>query len=225
MLFWSVTDGSHGQVLPPAPFDQTVGTSPLTITAWYYPISGPGVGGVGSLIIDDAFSANQGRFIDDSFVDVTSDPALTGEANVVGIVPTNVAEILAAKSSVASTTEPFSRWIFNDALEAVNNKTLQVAKGSVGIAIAIYQQPSLAARPSLNLSQYAIWQWVDYGTMVDGGPHPWNPYVNQLMGGVALGAAARGFDKKVQGELVRVAVEQVNLAAAGIAKSMQSSVE
>jgi hypothetical protein len=225
MLFWSVTDGSQGQVLPPAPFDQTVGTSPITITAWYYPVSGPGVGGDGTLIIDDAFSANLGCFIDDTFVDVTSDPTRTSDANVSGFVPTNVAETLVAKSSVASTTEPFSRWIFNDGLKAVNNTTLQVAKGSVGIAIAIYEQPSQGTRPSLNLNQYAIWKWVDYGTMVDGGPHPWNPYVNQLMGGVALGAAARGFDKKVQGELVRVASEQVKLAAAAIAKSIQSSVE
>jgi hypothetical protein len=225
MLFWSVTDDSQGQVLPPAPFDQTVGTSPLTITAWYYPVSGPGVGGDGSLILDDAFSANLGRFIDDTFVDVTSDPTRTNDANVSGFVLTNVAETLVAKSSVATTTEPFSRWIFNDGLKPVNNTTLQVAKGSGGIAIAIYQQPSQARRPSLNPNQYAIWQWVDYGTMVDGGPHPWNPYVNQLMGGVALGAAAPGFDKKVQGELVRVAVEQVKFAAAAIAKSIQSSIE
>ncbi len=114
LLFWSVTDGIDGQVLPPASFDQTVDASPLTITAWYFPISGPGTGGGGSAIIDDAFSANLGRFIDDTFVDVTSDPTLTNNANVIGVVPTNVAETLVAKNSVASTTEPFAQWILND---------------------------------------------------------------------------------------------------------------
>ncbi len=83
LLFWSVTDGSNGQVLPPASFNQTVGSSPLNITAWYFPISGPGQwGGPGSAIIDDAFSANLGRFIDDTFVDVTSDPTLTNDGRV-----------------------------------------------------------------------------------------------------------------------------------------------
>jgi hypothetical protein len=225
LLFWSVTDGTSGQVLPPSSFDQTVDSLPLTITAWYFPISGPAGGGVGgSAIIDDAFSANLGRFIDDTFVDVTSDPTLTNDANVTGVVPTIVAETLVAKSSAASTGEPFAQWILNDGLMPVNATTLQVPKGTSGIAIAIYQQP-IVVHPKFNPNQYAIWQWVDYGTMVDGGPHPWNPYVNQLMAGVALGAAARGIDERVRGELARVAVQQIKLAAAAIEKSMQSSIK
>ncbi len=222
LLFWSVTDGINGQVLPPASFDQTVGASPLTITAWYFPISGPGTGGGGSAIIDDAFSANLGRFIDDTFVDVTSDPTLTNNANVIGVVPTNVAETLVAKNSVASTTEPFTQWILNDGLMPVNATTLQLPKGTSGIAIAIYQQAAQVVRPRFNPNQYAIWQWVDYGTMVDGGPHPWNPFVNQLMAGVALAAAVKGVDEKLRAELAKVAVQQIKLAAAAIEKSMQS---
>ena len=224
LLFWSVTDGTNGQVLPPASFDQSVGGSPLTITAWYFPISGPGADGVGSAIIDDAFSATLGRFIDDTFVDVTSDPSLTNDANVTGVVPTNVPETLVAKNSVGSTTEPFAQWILNDGLMPVNSTTLQVPKGTTGIAVAIYQQAQVA-RAKFKFHEYAMWQWVDYATMVDGGPHPWNPMVNQLMAGVALGAAARGFDEKVRGELVRVAIQQVKLAAAAIEKSMQSAMK
>jgi len=225
LLFWSVTDGIDGQVLPPASFDQTVDASPLTITAWYFPISGPGTGGGGSAIIDDAFSANLGRFIDDTFVDVTSDPTLTNNANVIGVVPTNVAEALAAKNSVASTLEPFAQWILNDGLMPVSATTLQLTKGTTGIAIAIYQQAAQVVRQRFNPNQYAIWQWVDYGTMVDGGPHPWNPFVNQLMAGVALAAAVKGVDEKLRGELAKVAVQQIKLAAAAIEKSMQSSLK
>jgi hypothetical protein len=225
LLFWSVTDGVTGQVLPPLPFDQAVAASPLTITAWYYPISGPGTGGGTTAIIDDAFSANLGRFIDDTFVNVTSDPTLTSDANVVGIVPTAVAETLVAKNTVSSTSEPFSRWIFNDGSKPVNNTTLQVPQGSAGIAIAIYEQPQQPTRPSLKQGQYAIWQWVDYGTMVDGGPHPWNPLVNQLMVGVALANAAPGFNEQVRSALVNVAIEQIRLSAASIEKSIQSNAD
>ncbi len=224
MLFWSVTDGTSGQVLPPSPFDQTVGASALTITAWYYPISGPGVPGGGSGIIDDAFSANLGRFIDDTFVDVTSDPTLTSQANVVGFVPTTVAETLVAHGVVTSTGEPFAQWILNDGLHPDNTTTLQVPAGTDGIAIAIYQQPPQGTRPHFNPNQYAIWQYVDYGTMVDGGPHPWNPYINQLMSAVALADAAPVFDERVRAQLIGVAIEQVQLAANAITAAIKGSV-
>jgi hypothetical protein len=181
------------------------------------------VGGGGSGIIDDAFSANLGRFIDDTFVDVTSDPSLTSDANVIGDVPTTVAETLVAHGVVASTGEPFARWILNDGLHPDNNTTLEVPAGTDGIAIAIYQAPPQGTRPKFNSNQYAIWQYVDYGTMVDGGPHPWNPFVNQLIYAIALADAAASFDARVRGQLVSVALEQVRLAAAEIAATIKSS--
>lgn len=140
LLFWSDTDGSTGIIHPPQPFDIPTSATPRTVTGWYYPTSGPGAPGNGTAIIDDAFSAAQGRFIDDTFVDVTSDPSLTANANVIGIVPTNNAETLVAKGHVLSTTEPFSQWIFNDSLMPLNDATLNVPQGSDGIAIAVYQQ-------------------------------------------------------------------------------------
>jgi hypothetical protein len=222
LLFWSVTDGTNGQVLPPTAFNQQVASSPLTITAWYFPISGPGVSG-GNAIIDDAFSASLGQFIDDSFVNVTSDPTLTNDANVTGIVPTKVAETLVSTSPVPSTGEPFYEWILNDQIKAAGDTTLQVPAGTNGIAIAIYQQPAYVS-PKLNPGQYAIWQWVDYGTKVDGGPHPWNPFVNQLMGALAIAGAAKGFDQKIGSKLMEVAMEQVKIAAASIQKAIQSSI-
>lgn len=143
LLFWNVTDGTHGQVLAPTPFDQPVAENPLTITAWYFPATGPGVGGPG--IIDDAFSAALGTFIDDIFVTVTSNraqanvAALSADANVIGFVPTGFERQLQAKLTVMSTTDPFSRWILNDASMALDDATLTIKKGASGIAIAIYQ--------------------------------------------------------------------------------------
>ena len=67
------------------PLTQAVGASPLTITAWYIPVGGDGNGGPG---IISTLSRRKRLFIDDTFVTVTSDPSLTSEANVVGIVLT-----------------------------------------------------------------------------------------------------------------------------------------
>jgi hypothetical protein len=106
LLCWNATDGTHGQVLPPVACTQQVGANRLTITGLYFPISGPGVVGDGSAIIDDAFSAALGHFIDDTFVTVTSEPSLTSDANVIGVVPTTNAVTLEASASVASSRSP-----------------------------------------------------------------------------------------------------------------------
>ena len=149
MLFWNVSDGTHGQVLAPAPFDQTVSENPLTITAWYVPVTGPGVAEPG--IIGEAFSAALGKFIEDTFVTVASNPAqvndadLTSDANVIGFVPTDGERRLQARLTVTSTTEPFGRWILNDAGMPLDDATLTVKAGGTGIAIAIYQTKALAA--------------------------------------------------------------------------------
>ena len=215
LLFWSVTDGTHGQVLPPTAFTQQVGANPLTITGWYFPISGPGTGGGGSAIIDDAFSAALGHFIDDTFVTVTSDPSLTNNANVVGVVPTANAVTLEASASVLSTPEPFSQWILNDAMMPVGTKTLDVAKGTNGIAIAIYQKMEpLVVRPPY----YEIGGTIIGGVAVDGGgyiiiggkPHPvdpWGPLMVRLMTTALVTVQARGMDKKFGGQVQKLAAQ------------------
>ena len=92
------------------------------------------------------FSAAKGDFIDDTFVTVTSDPSLTNQANVVGVVPTTKAETLQASASVASTTEPFSKWLsFNAGTPSGN--TIQVPAGAEGIAIAVYQRSNVTLNP------------------------------------------------------------------------------
>jgi hypothetical protein len=172
MMFWSVTDGTSGEVHPPGNLYQLVETTDLVITAWYYPISGPGVGKDGTSIIDDAFSANLGRFIDDTFVDVTSDPSLTTNANVVGVVPTTVAETLVAYHNVVSTPEPFAEWVLNGGFMPVGNTTLPVPKGTLGMAVAIYQSPPPTIPP--NIVAYNPWWWIEtHGGLVPPGPNPW----------------------------------------------------
>src|SRR5215471_3393268 len=75
LIFWSVTNGITGTIYPAGPIPgQTADDSGLTITAWYLPEGGDGNGG--TAIIDDAFSAVLGNFIDDTFVTVASDPSL-----------------------------------------------------------------------------------------------------------------------------------------------------
>jgi hypothetical protein len=158
LLFWNVTDGTHGQVLAPTPFDQTVAENPLTITAWYVPVAGPGVAAPG--IICEAFSAALGRFVDDTFVTVTGGPgvhdaALTGDANVIGFLPTDVDRRLQASLTLTSTTEPFGRWIVNDTGMPLDDATLGVKEGDKGIAVAVYQTTDpVVTRPRVPSQAY-----------------------------------------------------------------------
>jgi hypothetical protein len=205
-------------VLPPAQFDQAVGEFPLTITGWYFPITGPGVGGGGSGIIDDAFSASLGKFIDDTFVTVTSNNALTNGANVIGFVPTTNAVTLEAKASVQSTTEPFRQWILNDSIMPVGQTTLSVAKGTDGIAIAIYQAGDrVVVRP--NPKQFTIGPAIVIGGVaVDGGgiviiggkPHPvgpWGPLMERLARSAGVAGSAQELDKRAGASVMRVAAQ------------------
>ncbi|HTQ31556.1 MAG TPA: hypothetical protein VMI53_10130 [Opitutaceae bacterium] len=218
LMFWSVTDGTNGQVVAAGPLTQPVGANPLTITAWYMPIGGPGGTG-GPAIIDDAFSAAKGDFIDDTFVTVTSDPSLTNQANVVGIVPTTVAETLQAAASVASTSEPFSKWMsFGAGTAAGNSNTLSVPAGSVGIAIAVYQKSNVVLNPPGNQGGL-IYGTVLGGVAVDGGgviiingvPHPvdpWGPLIASLVKASSVVYEAKSFDQKLGAQVSQLAAQQ-----------------
>jgi hypothetical protein len=222
LLFWSVTNGTNGEVLAPVAFNQAVDAYPLTITAWYFPITGPGTGGNGSAIIDDAFSANLGRFIDDTFVDVTSDPSLTHDANVTGVVPTNVAEVLLAKNSVPSTAEPFARWILNDSLMPTGTPTLNLAQGSSGIAIAIYQQHHSQVTKFGDYARYNPWWWIEtYGGLVPPGPPP--PWLRELVEVLALGTTAERVSPSLRNSVLEIALRQVEIATATIKKEIKTS--
>ncbi len=214
LLFWSVTDGTNGQTYPAGPLTQPVGANPLTITAWYFPIGGDGNGG--PAIIDDAFSAAKGDFIDDTFVTVTSDPSLTNQANVVGIVPTTQAETLQASASVMSTTEPFSKWLsFNAGTPSGN--TIQVPAEAEGIAIAVYERSNVKLNPPGG--QYEAGGFIIGGVAVDGGGglvvngvyhpvDPWGPLMVSLAQAslAVVGSRAMG---RIGGEVRHLAAQAV----------------
>lgn len=184
LLFWNDTDGTTGMIRPPQAFDIPSAASARTVTGWYFPISGPGTPGAGSGIIDDAFSASLDRFIDDTFVDVSSDPSLTSDANVIGVVPTTVAETLVAKAHVASTPDGFSQWILNDSILPMGVSALNVPAKTDGIAIAVYQQGTFPKAPRVNYEElvrifFGVIQ--DGGGLTDHGPvDPWGPLISRL---------------------------------------------
>lgn len=222
-LFWSITGGTNGEVRPPGRFYQPVSV-PLTITAWYFPISGPGVG-EGRAIIVDAFSANLGRFIDDDFVDVTSDPSLTHNANVIGVVPTDRNLTLVARNSVSSTPEPFFEWILNERLMAAGDATLNIEKNTTGIAIAIYQYrqapvfrqliPSIWPLPPGSITDPIWWP-----TLVTRGGPP-EPWVQGLTTALALRSTVNEASPQVQSRILEAALQQVKIAASQLQKQIK----
>ncbi len=237
LIFWSVTDGTNGTTYPAQPLTVNVGGANLTITAWYLPI-GFGNGG-GPAIIDDAFSAAKGDFIDDTFVTVTSDPWLTSQANVVGIVPTSSAETLQAAHSVNSTSEPFSKWMsFGAGTANGNSDTLNVPAQSVGMAIALYQRSDVNFNPPRNFGE--IYGTLIGGVAVDGGgqivingiPHPvdpWGPLVVQLVQAALTSAGSRGLTGRIGAEVrqltARSVLQSIRTALPNIEKEAQGKEE
>jgi hypothetical protein len=223
LLFWNVTDGTNGQVLAPTPFDQAVAEYPLTITAWYVPVTGPALAEPG--IIGEAFSAALGKFVDDTFVTVTSnpaqvdDPALTGDANVIGFIPTDVERRLQARLTLSSTTEPFGRWILNDTGMPLDDAMLMVKEGDKGIAVAVYQtKDPVVTRPRVPSQAYYQAGILIGGVVVDGGgniiiggvPHPIDP-LGPLMVRIAHNAVisveARGLERTVSAQVQKLAAQ------------------
>ena len=183
-LFWSASDGEGGAATENTTINQTVGNNPLTLTAWYLPNGG----GTGKpVVLLDAFSLTIGDFVDDDFVTVTSDPALTSAANVAGVVPTSSPQSLEAFGSVHG--QNFVEWIGagSDA-----GQTLSLDAGSVGFAIATYRAKKISViHPDIHLIEGWI---VIGGVTVDGGGWvipigggggggpvgPWGPFIGDL---------------------------------------------
>jgi len=228
LLFWSVTDGTEGQIYPAGSLDQAVGADPLTITAWYWPISGPGVGDGTTAIIDDAFSAAKGNFIDDTFVTVTSDPSLTSQANAVGIVPTSVNETLQSNNSVPSTSEPFSQWISNGAGVATGN-TLNVPAKATGIAIAVYQKSNVVLnKPPLEVIYGTIFGGVAVGgdgsIVINGVPRPigpWSPLLSRLIASATVAIGAEKLDKEIGAQVAQLSLQDAFLAIKQVLPSFE----
>jgi hypothetical protein len=220
--FWSVVGAAGG---PMFSTDTTVeviaGPSDMQATAWY--IEGGGNGGPALLI--DAFDVDIGDFVLDDFVNVVSDASLTAEANLDGIVPTTAqSEDVRAYTSIRAV--PFDQWIVVEGTEPVTAEDLDGTQDTSAIAFAMYQSPPGGVKvPSPNVGDVT---WVSWGVTVDGGGHsgrgpipPWSPFVRDLAAGLALADSAASVDQSLRSSVLRLAADQVQLAASKITQHMQ----
>jgi hypothetical protein len=86
--------------------------------------------------------------------------------------------------------------------------------GTVWGSYQYFGGPALAAFRHIPTEE--IWQWVDYGTMVDDGIHPWNPDFRYLLAGIVLADLAKYGVPGLQKELLALAARQIELSAKGI---------
>lgn len=137
--FWSASTTSNGTTLTSPNFSQGATAENLTLIAWYFLPAGGDGGGGGTGELLDAYSVSLGNFINDDFVTVSSDPSLTANANIIGEVPTAVAETVDAFGSIASTSESFIEWVrmAGDGTTA-SAERLNVPAGANGFAFATY---------------------------------------------------------------------------------------
>ena len=214
-LFWSVNDGGNGGTQTSRALTTTVGSNPITLIAWYYlPPSGGPNGTGGPAILIDAYSVQAGDFIDDDFVDVTSDPSLTTSANVDGVVPTQSAETLNAYDSVP-TGESFRQWAVTTDAGGANLDVLDAPAGATGLTVATYSKVP-AVVPHVHVPQSGV--VILFGVTQDGGGvvvpigggppipiGPWGPFVERIVAAAAVEAAGKSLSKRAAAETEKVA--------------------
>jgi hypothetical protein len=229
--FWAVTGAADGPSMSVhQSLSVTVGATDVQAVAWYLPTGGSGNGDGRALYID-AFDVNEGRFFDEDFVSVTSNPALSANANETGVVPTTSAADVQAFGSVAGV--PFLDWtefVQPDPL-VVTSQNLHADAGTNVIAFAFYQTPVTTRPPIGSVVVPSEGTWVSWGVMVDGGGPtghgpvgPWDPFVRQLAVGLALAEASQMVDDSLRAEVGKIAATQVQLAARNITGAIQKGI-
>ncbi len=218
-VFWSASDGTNGQTTANTSIHQQVGAATLAVTAWYLPVGGIGGPGQSGFLLD-AFSVAHGDFIDDTFVDVTSDPSLTSDANVIGWVPTSRTQTLVAHGSVSSTSESFERWIGIPAVD----RTATAAQDASGFGIASYRKAEVVI-PNVQVPKEG---WLVFGGIaVDGGGFvipigggggggpvgPWGPFMERFSRAYAAGALGAGISGAAGKEIQVAAANEIAAAA------------
>jgi hypothetical protein len=240
-LFWSATDGTNGQTTTSQTLTQSVGSAPMTLTAWYLPPGGIGNGGPGYVV--DAFSDAKGDFIDDTFVTVrdasnAENAALTTEANVDGVIDTPNLEKLDAVAGVGSTGESFEHWITvaepGQTQPVVAGQEDTLAAGTSGIAIASYHKANVPL-PNVSVPREG---WVILGGIAVDGPGwefpighpggggpvgPWGPFVGRVMRAAGVSSLGAQFDQAA--EVNRIAVAEVNAAVKQLNAQVGKTVE
>lgn len=232
-VFWSLSDGSGGRTQTPQALTETVGTSPLTLIAWYYLPPGGGLGGDGTAVLIDAYSVLHGDFVDDDFVTVPSDASLTAAANVDGVVPTTVTETIQAFGSIP-TGESFDAWVASPGGTSAVSALLTAPAKSGGLAIATYRHTGIKI-PNVSLPREGV--MILFGVVNDasgvvipigggGGPvpvGPWGPFVARMLAAMNVHAGAAGLSpggaarirEAADGEIAQAARELAGAAKKG----------
>lgn len=237
--FMSVHGAADGNHLYTSPGNQTVlvGSSNIDILVVYAPVGGFGGPGGGPGVWVDAFNVDTGNFSDSDFIQVLTPPTppdtldnpKTSEANMEGDVSSLAAENLRAFAIVDGA--PFSEWKKITPAEAyVNTREVDLSQNETGeIWFAFYLTPPYQ-QPKI--PQLAEGTWVSWGVKVDaGGPTghgpvpPWTPFTLRIAAGLALGEAASMVSPQLRGQVLRIAAEQISLAAAGIREAMVASLK
>jgi hypothetical protein len=226
-LFWGVSDGATGRTVTTQALSETVGSSPVSLIAWYFlPAGGGGGPGVGSEVLIDAYSVAQGDFVDDIFVTVTSDPSLTTEANDGGDVPTTVTETVLANGSI-STGETLDEWVTSPGGASAVGALLTAPAMSTGLEIATYAHAPTRI-PNVNVPREGV--LILFGVVNDaagvviplggGGPvpiGPWGPFMARLAAALGVHAGAAGLSKQGAARIRQAADAEIAQAARELA--------
>ncbi|MDH7459835.1 hypothetical protein QEG73_01055 [Chitinophagaceae bacterium 26-R-25] len=222
--FMSVNGSPDGNQLYTTAGNQPVkvGSADIKITLVYAPpggISGPG-GSPGIWV--DAFNVDTGNFSDDThFIEVLTPPTppdnidntKTTEANLEGDVSTATAERIRASATIDGGV-PFVEWKKIFPIQVVTNTNdIDLKQNQSGeIWIAFYQ----TQHRRIKIPTEGIWTWVDYGTMIDDGIHPWNPDVRYFLTGVVMADLAKYSSPSLAKEFLNLAAKQIAIASKGI---------
>ena len=236
--FMSINGAKDGNSLYTSPGDYSynVGTSNINILVVYAPASGIGGPNGGPGIWVDAFNVDAGVLSDDlHFISVQTPPANTVDvaqtalANQEGAVSSEAAEHIKASATIDGGV-PFLEWKqIMPAPSILNSPEFNLAKNETNeIWIAFYQTPK---KPTLHRidDYYAIWQWVDYATMVDGHGGPGDPgpnlsgAVREFAVGVALAKTVGQVNGKLRSDLLSLASKQIQIATDAIQKKIAES--
>jgi hypothetical protein len=226
-LFASASDGSQGNVGSDVSFTSVpVGHAPMTVVGWYLPhVIGSGTE---DECFVDAFSENQGLFVSDTLFNVTSNPALNSDANVIGEVPTTDAGATIVTGHIISTGEHFDTWITTG---TANGDTVTVPGGVNSVAIATFNSAGSGGVPNVNVHAEEgvkiLWGLIAGGDGVVLTPHGpkhvdpgWGPFAERVL---RAGAVARlGQSMEHAGEITRLCLNEVHAAVkqldAGVSK-------
>lgn len=234
--FWFVKGGRDGNIISEAGSDTAgpvnVGSTPVEAAAIYIE-QGTGGGGTGSPgVFIDAFDVTTCTFVDDSFVEVISHPALSEIANLDGYIPSASQEQVQAFEEIHSS--PFREWRVVAGTERVEGQTLDIAVASSAIAFAYYTAPVLNFRkPILG---FLDWNEILYGITNDGDglvihvhggvpgePEPgpeWLSLVPKLTTALRLGKLGAAMENSFQEQTLAIAAKELLSVAQAISEKM-----